>query len=977
MYNLEQKIIDAFNSDSREIYVKAVFNNDFTVDGEYIKSFTINNSIGGTEALTLGNAYSNRLELNMFVPEDFTGLSKSKIEIYAGIMINNEVSYVPLGVFFAEEVKSTDNFKSVKITAYDAMLKINELGNTYKCSNTSANITPINIIKDIAKQAGVTVNIGDSVDTITDKNIQKAVGIHYGSDGSVQESLSSVGVKELIALPQGSSSITIKFTGDNLYELQYGDFNVIYYTDAKGENVHSYETFDSMTFSDVFDTDDNGVLSQWVEGTITRPSYNGTLYMGFSFNSSSFDELPELKFETEFTYPQINYVNNSAIPNPNSVDFSARTMLGYMAGLLGCNAVINRSGALMLKRFSVNTLTSISAEEQYMNGYEQTLETPLTIDYLTTGTEPNSEGEGGVITVGQGSYGFNFENPYITTSAKALNILNMYKGLQIMPCKIKYRGNPCFDCGDIIKAEDRNGAYQNVLILSQSLSVSGGFSSTIDCTLKTDVKSDFISTPSTKKLAQRFNDFERAYQDVISKLFGVSGGYVKDVYDSQGNRRAIAICENDIAVKWDSTAEKVVVENSSDSGEAMWVWSYGGLRFTRNGGANYEVAMNMKGQIYANYLLSPEGSIGGWEIGEDCLYKNYGNYRTLIQTPKDNSTGVFAVKDMTTGTPTFYINAMGSARFNRDLTVNGKAKVDGELTVNGKLIVNQYVLDDFGWEIMNTNYDSGLVIGAGCYQNGQTVYYQGGKIFIRFSDEVVLREGNTELFDISQGYSYNGVSMPTIHSKKDFLIGAPEGKAIFLSASGGVYSLSKFIAEGTIKANANIVFSNGAVIQTNDASYKHLEVGGVDCLDLYGTSYIQAHNDFRLKFSAVSGTVPLVVNTSGVITATTSSERYKENIITELDDVLNPHKLYDLPVVQYNYKNKFKDKELVEGTQIGITAEGVHKHYPNACIYNEKGEPESWQDRIMIPAMLKLIQEQKKMIDHLEKRIEALEKRQN
>lgn len=928
MYNLEQKIIDAFNSDSREIYVKAVFNNDFTVDGEYIKSFTINNSIGGTEALTLGNAYSNRLELNMFVPEDFTGLSKSKIEIYAGIMINNEVSYVPLGVFFAEEVKSTDNFKSVKITAYDAMLKINELGNTYKCSNTSANITPINIIKDIAKQAGVTVNIGDSVDTITDKNIQKAVGIHYGSDGSVQESLSSVGVKELIALPQGSSSITIKFTGDNLYELQYGDFNVIYYTDAKGENVHSYETFDSMTFSDVFDTDDNGVLSQWVEGTITRPSYNGTLYMGFSFNSSSFDELPELKFETEFTYPQINYVNNSAIPNPNSVDFSARTMLGYMAGLLGCNAVINRSGELTLKRFSVNALTNISADEQYMNGYEQTLETPLTIDYLTTGTEPNSEGEGGVITVGQGSYGFNFENPYITNSVKALNILNMYKGLQIMPCKIKYRGNPCFDCGDIIKAEDRNGTYQNVLILSQSLSVSGGFSSTIDCTLKTDVKSDFISTPSTKKLAQRFTDFERAYQDIISKLVGVSGGYVKDVYDTQGNRRAIAICENDIAVKWDSTYEKVVVENSSDSGEAMWVWSYGGLSYTGNGGYTYTVAINMDGQIYAEQIIgklgkvveleAEKGTIAGWNIGEDALYKDFGNYRAYIQNPTSKESWIFSVQEKKDD---------GGYYGNFYVTTEGKVWVKDDLRLGAKLT------DDDGDTIINV-YDK-FVFGHGAWNKNYETYYEGGSSFyLRYGQggQIAIQDGTSDIFEINRNWKVNGVSMPTIHSHSDFLLSAPDGKAIFLGASGGIY------LQDEVKCSDSIF------------------------LNLRCTS---------------DGVAPIGVDKYGKICGTSSSERYKENITVELDAELNPHRLYDLPVVQYNYKDEFKNIELVSGTQIGITAENVEKYYPNALIRNKDGQAESWQDRIMIPAMLKLIQEQKAQIDSLAKRVEVLEKRQN
>lgn len=121
---------------------------------------------------------------------------------------------------------------------------------------------------------------------------------------------------------------------------------------------------------------------------------------------------------------------------------------------------------------------------------------------------------------------------------------------------------------------------------------------------------------------------------------------------------------------------------------------------------------------------------------------------------------------------------------------------------------------------------------------------------------------------------------------------------------------------------------------------------------------------------------PLYVNSNNCVTSSTSSKRYKENITEELEDWLNPERLYNLPVVQYNYKDEFKDNELVAGTQIGIIAEQVDKYYPNACIYNQDKQAESWQDRIMIPAMLYLIQKQKKQIDKLTERIGTLEKEQ-
>lgn len=100
----------------------------------------------------------------------------------------------------------------------------------------------------------------------------------------------------------------------------------------------------------------------------------------------------------------------------------------------------------------------------------------------------------------------------------------------------------------------------------------------------------------------------------------------------------------------------------------------------------------------------------------------------------------------------------------------------------------------------------------------------------------------------------------------------------------------------------------------------------------------------------------------------------QKDISTEFNEDLDPHKLYDLPVKQYQYKDEHKDKQLVEGMQVGLIAEDVDKYYPNACQYNDDGEPESWRERIVLPAMLKLIQEQKAEIDELRARLDKIEK---
>lgn len=106
-----------------------------------------------------------------------------------------------------------------------------------------------------------------------------------------------------------------------------------------------------------------------------------------------------------------------------------------------------------------------------------------------------------------------------------------------------------------------------------------------------------------------------------------------------------------------------------------------------------------------------------------------------------------------------------------------------------------------------------------------------------------------------------------------------------------------------------------------------------------------------------------------------SSRRYKENIKPIEAEEIAPEKLYDAEVVQFTYKDGYLiDEDTRNGKLIsGFIVEDLEKVYPIAIDYNDNGEPEMWNVNIIVPSMLKLIQDQKKKIDELEARIEALE----
>lgn len=107
----------------------------------------------------------------------------------------------------------------------------------------------------------------------------------------------------------------------------------------------------------------------------------------------------------------------------------------------------------------------------------------------------------------------------------------------------------------------------------------------------------------------------------------------------------------------------------------------------------------------------------------------------------------------------------------------------------------------------------------------------------------------------------------------------------------------------------------------------------------------------------------------------TSSRRYKTEIQELNEEKLNPQKLYNLKVRQFKYKDKYqpsKDDERYDKTLIGFIAEEVADIYPIAVDYeiDESGNKriENWNERYIIPALLKLIQELHEDVEELKKK---------
>lgn len=265
---------------------------------------------------------------------------------------------------------------------------------------------------------------------------------------------------------------------------------------------------------------------------------------------------------------------------------SLRQQLGWLAGLIGCNAKFDATGNLVFCWYADNGLT-LEWDVQYMDGLELTADGAFTVNSLLTGTEENP------ISVGTG-LGITSTNPYMTAE-QATVVLAQISGKSLMPCKLKWRGNPAVETGDSVTVTGRDGKALTVYVMEQRMTIKGGMSADITC-YGTEDADYAVESPTQKKLQQQYNDVRKAFQDATSRIIGAKGGYFEITYDDDG-----------FPTGW-------VIRNtpSVEDDTKMWIMSAGGLGYSSDGGKTVtDIALTDDGKILGSALIIKQDDVDG------------------------------------------------------------------------------------------------------------------------------------------------------------------------------------------------------------------------------------------------------------------------------------------------------------------------------------------------------------------------------
>ncbi|WP_289731623.1 hypothetical protein [Thomasclavelia cocleata] len=299
-------------------------------------------------------------------------------------------------------------------------------------------------------------------------------------------------------------------------------------------------------------------------------------------------------------------------------NISCKELLGYLAGLMGCNARINRFNELEFYWYK-DTNLMINEGLIYQGSYQETLESEFIINSLTSGDEEHT------YTCGSGK-GISFANPYMTQELLDKIFLKI-EGFSYQPCTFKWRGNPSIENSDVIRYIDKN-----IVVTKQTLMLDGGFSSEIECVgkLENDVVMN-TSSPTEIKLNKLYNTLTNAFKHSSETILGMHGGNLIIDVNDDGKPSGWTIMNT-------PTLEPYT---------KLWKFTSGGLGYSENGGKTFKnIAFDMNGNFNANAITT--GSLEG-EMFELDLRSG------VIKIGKRDSRGNISK-------PSFYLNEQGELK---------------------------------------------------------------------------------------------------------------------------------------------------------------------------------------------------------------------------------------------------------------------------------------------------------------------------
>lgn len=196
--------------------------------------------------------------------------------------------------------------------------------------------------------------------------------------------------------------------------------------------------------------------------------------------------------------------------------YTMREIIGYMAMLQGCNAVINADGNLELRWYKDSGYV-LDGHKYYQQGVTFMTSKDFIIQKLTCNNTKSGDKETSTITSGSGATGLSFANPFMT-QAVLDEVYKKIGGFQFRPLTVKFVGDWRLEVGDIITV-NKDGVDYKVPIMQITHECDGGLMNTVASIGQSDTESSNIASgPITKQMERYYANLLVVNKALINKL---------------------------------------------------------------------------------------------------------------------------------------------------------------------------------------------------------------------------------------------------------------------------------------------------------------------------------------------------------------------------------------------------------------------------------------------------------------------------
>ena len=307
---------------------------------------------------------------------------------------------------------------------------------------------------------------------------------------------------------------------------------------------------------------------------------------------------------------------------------------------------------------------------------------------------------------------------------------------------------------------------------------------------------------------------------------------------------------------------------------------------------------------------------------------------------------------------TSYDESLGQTDIFNKLTNGGKVKgiylQDGELYINASYIGSGVLSAD--------RVDADAILAKMATIGGWKITDEGllssnGAILLKSDGTIANRSGSQSQFLFYNPTDGLGVHKLLVAKDCDF------------NTTGGSSNFKR-----------GATFEYDVYVENNSGSTRWHIAPNTDRGTIYDDCILKRTRDTYLEAtynqSTSNGSYVRVVSGGLLYSDSSSSKRYKDHVRNmNADDI---QKLYEIPVVWFKYKDGILvESDTRNGKEIpGFYAEDIETYFPIAADYKKDTDGnlkvETWNARIIVPAMMKMIQEQKKEIDFLKSEIEYI-----